>query len=100
MCCKQDAISGSWHSHQLYVTTPSSVHCVMVAGHADAKEVHIEVSVLSQSPYDMCFILPFQPSPEPDVHVNTLAGVPVTASSSPGSSFKLCLVKTLSDPRL
>ncbi len=40
----QDATSGAWHSHQLYVTTPSAVYSVMVAGHADSTTPHLEVS--------------------------------------------------------
>ncbi|BDA49478.1 hypothetical protein COCOBI_14-0960 [Coccomyxa sp. Obi] len=39
----KDATSGAWHSHQLYVTTPSAVYCVMVASHADSTTPHLEV---------------------------------------------------------
>ena len=42
----QGATSGVWHSHQLYVATPSAVYCVMVASHADSTTPHLEVNTI------------------------------------------------------
>ena len=39
----QDACSGAWHKQELFLATPSEVHCILIAATDEAAEPYIEV---------------------------------------------------------
>lgn len=40
----QDACSGAWHKQELFLATPSEVHCILIATTDEAAEPYIEVT--------------------------------------------------------
>ena len=40
----QEALSGVWSRHQLFVATHTGLHCIFVAAHPDAQQPFIDVS--------------------------------------------------------
>jgi len=39
----QDACSGAWHKQELFLATPSEIHCVLIAAADEIAEPYIEV---------------------------------------------------------
>ena len=42
----QEALSGVWSRHQLFVATHTALHCIFVAAHPDAQQPFLDVSHL------------------------------------------------------
>lgn len=42
----QDACSGAWHKQELFLATPSEIHCILIASADESSEPYIEVVIL------------------------------------------------------
>ena len=42
----QEALSGVWSRHQLFVATHTALHCIFVAAHPEAQQPFLDVSQL------------------------------------------------------
>ena len=40
----QDACSGAWHKQELFLSTPSEIHCILIASADESSEPYIEVA--------------------------------------------------------